>query len=212
MAGITIREPASFYTHFTALLLSLCGTALLAVQFRADRATLVTAMVYGFSLIFLFAASSLYHALKKEENGNSRLRKLDHLAIFFMIAGTYTPLSYMYLDGYWRWGMIAAQWSLVLLGVFFKFFFLSAPRSVSTMIYVTMGWLVIIPINRIVDAMPGELFSLLLAGGVLYTAGALIYAMKKPDPLPGRFGFHEIFHVFIVLAALCHFLAIYNYV
>lgn len=207
-----IQDPVSFATHFAGALLALAGTLFFAFRGRYDRATLFSLLVYGASATFLFSASSLYHALKKEENGNSLLRKLDHIAIFFMIAGTYMPLCYVYLEGGWRWGIIIAQWSLVLFGLFFKFFWMGAPRALSAGIYILMGWIAVIPIHKFWNSMPAGLLGLILAGGLSYTAGAIIYARKSPDPVPGTFGFHEIFHLFILAGAAFHFAGIAAYV
>lgn len=212
MKQFSVSEPVSFYTHFVGAI-SACAGAILLVYNNSDTmAKLGVVLIYGFSLVFLFSASSLYHACKKEENGGSVLRKLDHLAIFFLIAGTYTPLCYRFLDGGWMYGILIAQWSLVVLGAVFKLVWISAPRKYSTAVYVMMGWLIIIPIHKIWAAVPLTGFMLILGGGVAYTAGAVIYALKKPDPLPEVFGFHEIFHIFILLGALLHFIAIYMYV
>ena len=138
------------------------------------------------------------------ENDRSIWRKLDHTAIFFLIAGTYTPLCFLYLDGKMRWGILIAQWSLVVLGTLFKFIFINAPRVLGTIIYLLMGWLVLVPMVTLVKTMPRVAFIFLVAGGLSYTIGAIIYACKKPNPLPGFFGFHEIFHLFISGGAILH--------
>lgn len=202
------KEPGSFYSHFAGALLSVAGTIYLLVMSRNDTQKFITLFIYGVCMILLFTASSLYHALKGKENGDSNLRKLDHLAIFFMIAGTYTPVCAEYLTGGWRTGIIMAQWLLVLFGIFFKFFYISAPRYLSTGIYVLMGWLAIIPMHKLIISMPAVMLILILAGGLSFTAGAVIYAAKRPDPFPGKFGFHEIFHLFILLGAALQYLGI----
>lgn len=202
---IPAKERISFQSHFIGALLAAAGAAYLLIKSGDDPAMFITLLIYGCSATFLFMASSLYHATKKEENDDSIYRKLDHLAIFLMIAGTYTPPSWFYLDGWWRTAIIAAQWTLVLFGIFFKFFYISAPRRLSTAVYVLMGWLAIIPIHRFFMAMPLPMFILMVSGGISFTAGAVIYALKKPDPLPGRFGFHELFHLFILAGAALQF-------
>ncbi len=204
-----VKEPVSFYTHFAGAVASVAGVVLLVTGNMESLPRMVTSLIYGTTLVFLFTASACYHAFKHEENGHSTLRKLDHLAIFFLIAGTYTPICYTYLTGWWRWGILIAQWGLVFFGVFFSIFYISAPRIISTSIYVLMGWLLIIPIKKIIAAVPFDALVLIVLGGIAYTAGAVIYALKKPDPVPGRFGFHEIFHIFILLGAALHFTAVY---
>ena len=175
-------------------------------------AKLAVALVvgYGLAMIWMFTGSATYHATKKVENAANAWRKLDHIAIFFMIAGTYTPICYVYLDVYWRWSIIGAQWLLVLLGVFFKIFYMQGPRWLTVLIYVLMGWMVVIPLYQLLGTMPAISLWLLLAGGVAYTGGGLIYALKKPNPVPGFFGFHEIFHLLILIGAVLHYFIIYN--
>ncbi len=204
---ISKKETVSFYTHFAGAIAAAAGTAYLLYRSWGDAPVFATMLIYGLSATALFSASSLYHASKTAENDETVFRKLDHLAIFLMIAGTYTPPSWAYLAGGWLVFMLAAQWTLVLFGFFFKLFYLSAPRRVSAGIYVLMGWLAVVPIHKFFIAMPASVFLLFIGGGVCFTAGAVIYALKKPDPCPGRFGFHEIFHLFILAGAALHYAA-----
>jgi hemolysin III len=204
---ITPNEKVSFYTHFAGALAAAAGTAYLVYRSSGDAQVFVTMLIYGISVTLLFTASSMYHAFKRGENDTSIFRKLDHLAIFIMIAGSYTPPSWTYLTGGWLVFILTAQWALVLFGIFFKFFYLSAPRQISAGIYVLMGWLAVVPIHKFFMAMPIEIFLLFIAGGVSFTAGAIIYAFKRPDPCPGTFGFHEIFHLFILAGAALHYTA-----
>lgn len=200
-------ERVSFFTHCAGALAAAAGTVYLACRSCGNTPVFATMLIYGTSVTALFSASSLYHAFKTREDDTSAFRKLDHLAIFIMIAGTYTPPSWTYLEGGWRVFMLGAQWVLVLFGTGFKLFWLSAPRRLSAGIYVLMGWLAIVPIHKFFVAMPIEIFTLFIAGGVCFTAGAVIYALKKPDPFPGRFGFHEIFHLLILAGAALHYAA-----
>lgn len=202
------REPIASYSHAAGAIFFIAGTAYLVALARGSIMLSLALVVYGLAAVFLFASSALYHAFKTGENESSVLRKLDHLAIFFMIAGTYTPVCYAYLDGGWFAGIIIAQWGLVLFGLFFKLLYLSAPRHLSTGIYVLMGWIVVIPMHKLYAVMPGEILTLIAAGGVSYTVGAVIYAIKRPNPRPGVFGFHEMFHLFILAGALLHFAAV----
>jgi hemolysin III len=136
-------------------------------------------------------------------------RKFDHLAIFIMIAGTYTPMAYVYLDGAWFWSIISVQWAGVIAGLFFKVFYLRAPRIISPILYLLMGWMAVIPMNILWHRMSTVSFMLLAAGGLAYSIGAVIYAIKKPNPIPGVFGFHEMFHIFILIGALLHYFMVY---
>jgi len=173
---------------------------------RWDYFTVCT--IYGLSVIALFIFSTLYHGFKKQEDGTGLWRKLDHVAIYIMIAGTYTPVVYIYLDGAWCWSIIVIQWVLVALGILFKFYFIRAPRGLSVVLYLLMGWMAILLVNQLWPVISHLSFGLLLGGGVAYTAGAVIYAIKKPNPVPGVFGFHEIFHLFILLGALLHYIVV----
>ncbi|MFW5971883.1 MAG: PAQR family membrane homeostasis protein TrhA [Bacillota bacterium] len=197
-------ERVSFYSHFVGFILALIGTGYLIYVARDSILEIITSTVYGFSIIFLFLSSSLYHAFKRKENELSFWRKLDHFAIFVMIAGTYTPVSMIYLTGYWKWIIISVQWALVLGGFFFKFFYLKAPRWLYTAIYLLMGWIGIVPLRQFMANMPLSAELLLFVGGGFFTIGAVFYMLKKPRKV-----FHEIFHIFILLGGIAHFFMVY---
>ncbi|HOP64441.1 MAG TPA: hemolysin III family protein [Spirochaetota bacterium] len=197
-------EKISAYTHGGAIPVMAAGTAILMYMSRGNLHLQIVSLIYGLSAVMLFTASFLYHCRKSGENDTSVWRKLDHSAIFLLIAGTYTPMCYLYLDGWMRWGILIAQWSLVFSGIIFKLFFINAPRIIGTAIYLIMGWIVVIPIARLVNTMPGDAMFFLVAGGIAYTVGGIIYMIKKPNPIPNRFGFHEIFHIFIIAGAVFH--------
>lgn len=201
-------EKVAAYSHGATIPVFLFGIIVFLVIGRGQIGTQLAALLYCISGVFLFSSSFLYHAHKREENTQTLWRKLDHTAIFFLIAGTYTPLCFLYLDGAMKWSILIAQWGLVLAGTVFKFIFITAPRYIGTLIYVLMGWIVLIPIGTLVDTMPGPALSLLFGGGIMYTIGAIIYGFKWPDPKPGYFGFHEIFHVFVSVGALLHLVMI----
>lgn len=201
-------EKISFYSHFIGFIAAILGTGILLYLSKDSESKILISLIYGASVAFLFLTSSLYHAFKKSEGEISFWRKLDHFAIFVMIAGTYTPISYMYLPSYWKWSIITLQWALVLGGFFFKFFYLNAPRHLYTIIYLLMGWIGIIPIKYFLMSMPSAGIVLLIAGGLSFTIGAIFYMSKKPNIKIG-FGFHEIFHLFILLGAFFHYSLVY---
>lgn len=206
---ISAKEKISGYSHLIGAAAALAGMVLLAYMARGSRELLIVSLVYGLCAVFIFSASALYHALKKSENEVSLWRRLDHIAIFFMIAGTYTPVCYIFLEGGWRWAILIIQWTVALLGLLFKIFYLNAPRWFYTALYVIMGWVAIIPIMRFINAMPLSVALYALAGGIAYTTGALLYAVKRPAFKSKLFGFHEIFHLFILLGAGLHYLMVY---
>lgn len=205
--GVRREEQFSCYSHLVGALGAAVGTIVLAVLAR-DSAGVTVSLIYGLSAVFMFSASALYHAKKESEDSQSLWRRLDHLAIFFMIAGTYTPVSWYHLQGAWRGSMLGTQWGLVLLGLLFKLWFFRAPRWVTAAIYVGMGWIAAIPIQRLLASWSVSEAFLILGGGVAYTSGAVMYALKRPNPWPGFFGFHEIFHIAVLIGAILHYVAI----
>ena len=203
------QEIISCYSHLAGAFAAVAGTVCLIHAAPPSAGHIAVSVVYGFSVIMLFLASASYHALKQNENEMSLWRKIDHSAIFFMIAGTYTPVCYVYLSGHWKWSIILIQWSLVIAGIFLKFFYLKAPRYFSTIVYLLMGWIGIVAIKEFLTAMPPIAVFYLFAGGLSFTVGAVFYAIKKPARESG-FGFHEIFHLFVILGGIFHFLLVYT--
>jgi len=200
-------EKVSAYTHGALIPVMAAGTVVLFILGGKNLHLQISSIIYGLSAITLFTASFLYHARKKSENERTVWRKLDRSAIFVLIAGTYTPMCFLYLEGAMMWGILAAQWGLVLSGIAFSFF-TNAPRKISTVIYLAMGWLVVIPFRTMITVMPPSILTLLIIGGVFYTLGAVVYAFKKPNPLPPVMGFHEVFHVFVNAGAVSHLIMV----
>jgi hemolysin III len=168
--------------------------------------------VYGLSLIVLYGVSALYHWVKTSPSKERALRKMDHITIYIFIAGSYTPVFYYGLNGAWKWTMLVAIWVLAFTGVILKIFYNNAPRSVSTAFYVTLGWIALVPFVKLIESIPVGGIVLMVAGGVAYTVGAVIYATKCFDFIPNRFGFHEIFHLFIMAGSITHFFMIIYYI
>jgi len=209
-----LRDPVSGLTHFIGAILSVVGLILLIYK-SVDPVKpwhLVTFSVFGAGLILLYTSSTLYHWLPFSEKGIQRMRRLDHMMIFILIAATYTPICLIPMRGPWGWSLFGSVWGLATLGILLKFFWLQAPRWFSTMIYILMGWLVVVGIWPLIQALKLGGFMWVLIGGLFYTVGAIIYALKKPDPWPNIFGFHEIFHIFVMLGSFSHFWVMYRYV
>jgi hemolysin III len=207
-----LREPINGLTHFFAAIVAAVGLMALIVIAWKSVIKEVSLTVYGVSLILLFAASAIYHMVKAKPKIIENLRKLDHSAIYLLIAGTYTPICMIMFDGFWKWGLLIIIWSLAMIGIIVKIFVIQAPRWLTAGVYIAMGWLCITAISEMLKVLPVGALVWLLIGGVIYTIGAIIYITKKLDFFPGKFGFHEVWHIFVILAALAHFIAIAVYI
>lgn len=208
------REPINSYTHFIGACLGVLGTCILILyciaRGKTEPSSVIGALVFGFSLIALYSASSVYHYVKGNAKTINRLRKLDHGMIFVLIAGTYTPLCLRFMEPRNSIIFLSAIWSVAVLGNIIKQFWLSAPRWLSTLLYLIMGWAILFDFGSF-KSIPLPCLSLIAAGGVSYSVGAVIYALKKPN-LSNQLGFHEIFHIFVILGSVLHFIAIFIFV
>lgn len=208
------RDPVSSYTHMAGAALSVAGLAVMIVQSVTGEtfsgATLASAIVFGISLIALYSASAIYHFVKAGEKVITRLRKLDHSMIYVLIAGTYTPVALGFMRGWKAAAMIISMWAIAAFGIITKLIWLNAPRALYTVLYLAMGWGILFDVKTLF-LMPRGAALLLLAGGLCYSAGAIIYMLKKPN-FSKRFGFHEFFHIFVMLGSLFHFLMVLYYI
>ncbi len=207
-----LREPVNGLTHFFAAVVAAIGLIALIILGWRSVIKEISLSVYGTTLILLFAASATYHMVKAKPKIIEKLRKLDHSAIYVLIAGTYTPFCVVMFQGFWKWGLLTLIWSLAVIGVAIEVIMIKAPRWLRTSVYIMMGWIVLAAIGEMLKVLPIGALVWLLAGGVIYTLGAVIYATKKFDFFPGKFGFHEVWHIFVILAALAHFIAIAVYI
>ena len=202
--NILKNEKISAYSHGALVPVMIAGAILLIILAGGNPGLSISLLIYGLSATLLFTASFLYHARKKHKNEKSIWRKIDRSAIFVLIAGTGSPMCFLYLDDSIKWWIIAAQWLLVAIGIAF-IFFVNVPRRISTIIYLSMGALCIIPSALSFNTIPAGIFVLFIAGGVAYLAGAVIYAVKKPNL---HLDFHEIFHMFVIAGAVTHMIMI----
>lgn len=199
-----IREPVNGASHLVGLLLAGAGTILL-LRMAQGPWQMAAFSIYGATLILLYTASTLYHLLPVSERPLRALRTLDHIAIYFLIAGTYTPIALITLNGRLGWGLLAIVWLIAVAGIPFKLFFLDAPVWVSTATYLAMGYLALVALVPLARAVPVTGLLWLVAGGVAYTIGAVIYARQRPNPYPGLLGHHEIWHLLVLTGSACHF-------
>ena len=213
---IKIKDPGSALTHFIAMLLALFAAApLLGKAARgSDSVHLMALTVFIVSMILLYAASTIYHTLDISASVNRRLRKLDHMMVFILIAGTYTPVCLIVLGNRMGYALLGLVWGIALVGIVINAFWISCPKWFSSLIYIAMGWACVLAFSQIVQALPPAAFGWLLAGGIIYTIGGVIYALKLPifNSKHKNFGSHEIFHLFVMGGSLCHYVMMYGFV
>ncbi len=211
-----IKDPGSAITHFIAFLLAVLGAAPLLIKAAREPDTLhVIAMgIFILSMMLLYAASTVYHTLDINEKVNRRLRKMDHMMIFILIAGSYTPVCLIALNGKTGTMLCIAVWAIALIGIIVKACWITCPKWFSSVIYIGMGWLCVLAFSQIFEALSRPAFGWLLAGGIIYTIGGIIYGLKLPifDAKHKNFGSHEIFHLFVMGGSFCHFVVMYFFV
>lgn len=204
------RDPVSGFTHLAGAILGLIGLLYLLAR-SAQHGSLrhsVAFGIFGVSVVLLYTSSAFYHLLNVSDSARVVFRKIDHSMIFVLIAGSYTPFCLIPLEGSTGWILFAIVWAFVVLGLFVKLYWLHAPRWISVGIYLAMGWLAVLVFQPLSQSLTSSGFFWLVAGGLFYSVGAVIYALKKPDPFPGVFGFHEIWHLFVLAGTVSHFLSI----
>ena len=209
-----VKDPFSGFSHLAGAIMSVAGLCLL-VYYASMNGTvwhIVSFSIFGASLILLYTASSIYHLLSVSEKSIRVLRKIDHMMIYILIAGTYTPVCLIPLRGGWGWSLLISIWSIAMAGIVLKVLWFNAPRWLYTLFYLLMGWLIVIAFVPLVRTMPIAAMLWLIAGGLLYTVGAVIYGTKWPKLKSKVFGFHEMFHVFVLYGSFCHFWMMFRYI
>ncbi len=203
-----LREPVNSLTHWAGAILALAGLIALLIIGWGTPAKVVSLVIYGVSLIFLFSASATYHMVRVKDKALEIFRKIDHAAIFCLIAGTYTPFCINAFTGFWKWGLLITIWSLAFIGIGVKIFIIRVPRWLNAGIYLAMSWLVVAASGQLLAALPAWVLTWLIIGGIIYTLGAVVYITKIFNFVPGVFGFHEVWHIFVLLAAAAHYVAV----
>ena len=199
------KDPWSAATHFAGFLAAIVGVVFLVLPSLHSAPKVAAMLVYGGTLITLFLASTVYHFFDLGHRGNRWLKRLDHSAIFGLIAGSYMPPVVHLLDGTLRVVMLAVIAGIALLGVAVKLLWIDSPSWLGLTLYLALGWIVLVPIWWMLPAMAPGAFTLLAAGGVAYTLGAVVYARRWPDPWPNKFGHHEVWHLFVLGGAVLHY-------
>lgn len=213
---ITIREPGSAITHFIAMMLTVFAAAPLLVKSAlSDTANMLPAMtIFILSMVLLYGASATYHSLNIGGRALRIFRKIDHMMIFVLIAGSYTPVCLIVLGGRMGYTLFAVVWGIAIVGMLLKACWITCPKWFSSIIYIAMGWVCVFVFGPLWNTLPHNAFLWLLAGGIIYTIGGVIYALKLPlfNSRHTFFGSHEIFHLFVMGGSLCHFIFMYHYV
>ncbi len=213
---ITIREPGSAITHFIGMMLALiASTPLLVKAARTmNHTTMVAMAIFILSMILLYGASAMYHSVNVSGKILKIFRKIDHMMIFILIAGSYTPVCMIVLGGSLGYTMLAVVWGIAIAGMTIKAIWITCPKWFSSIIYIAMGWVCVFVFGRLLHTLPRAAFIWLLAGGIIYTIGGVIYALKLPifNSRHAYFGSHEVFHLFVMGGSICHFIFMYQYV
>ena len=211
-----VKDPGSAITHFIGMLMAVFAAVPLIIKATHEPSPIyvVSIAIYAASLILLYAASTTYHTFDRSEKINTILKKIDHMMISVLIAGSYTPICLLVLGGRLGIILLAIVWSIAIAGILIKAFWVYCPKWVSSVLYIGMGWTCVLAFTQLLNSMSPAAFGWLLAGGLIYTAGGIIYALKLPifNMKHKDFGSHEIFHLFVMGGSVCHFVVMYAFV
>ncbi len=205
------REPFPAISHLIGAILSVIALISLLQKSGSHRIALLASAIYGGSLILLYLASTLTHGMHSSEKLLSHFERCDHAAIFFLIAGTYTPLCLLIIPGAFGWTLLALEWILAFAGIYTIFIQPDVPKLIRVGIYLCMGWLFIFALGPIIAAVPNTLLSWLFAGVFLYSIGAIFFVTERPNFFPGKFEAHDLWHIFVMGGSTCHFIFISNF-
>lgn len=208
-----VKDPISALTHLIGAVLS-CVAVVNLVLKALETGSMIHVIgfgIFGTSLVLLYTASTIYHIIDKPEAMRRVYKRIDHMMIFVLIAGTYTPVCLIALSGPVGTTLLTIIWAIAISGIIMKAFWIDAPRWLTTGLYILMGWLVVVAIYPIFTSLPKEGFKWLVTGGIVYTIGGVIYGLKWPLKNNKWFGFHELFHLFVLGGSACHYIMVYSY-
>ena len=212
---LKIKDPGSALTHFIAMLAAMIAATPLLIKAASVPGTMhIKALsIFIVSMILLYAASTVYHTFDISEHVNKILRKIDHMMISVLIAGSYTPVCLLVIGGRKGITLLCIVWAFAIVGILIKAFWVFCPKWVSSVLYIGMGWTCVLAFSTILDNLSAAAFGWLLAGGIIYTVGGVIYALKLPifNSKHKNFGSHEIFHLFVMGGSICHFVVMYTF-
>ena len=210
-----LKDPGSAITHFIGMLMAIFAGIPLLIKAAHEPSPiyLISLTIYLVSMILLYAASTIYHSLDISEKVNKRLKKFDHMMISILIAGTYTPVCLIAIRGTIGYTLLAIVWGIAIFGIILKALWVNCPKWVSSLLYIGMGWTCVLAFTQILNSLSREAFMWLLTGGIIYTIGGIIYALKLPifNSRHENFGSHEIFHLFVMGGSFCHFVLMYKF-
>lgn len=210
-----IKDPGSAITHFIGMVMAAIASVPLLIKaaHQPDSVYIIAMSVYAASLILLYAASTTYHTFDISERVNKLLKKIDHMMISILIAGSYTPVCLIALRGRLGVILLSIVWGIAIVGILIKAFWIFCPKWVSSVLYIGMGWTCVLAFTQLLTNLAPAAFGWLLAGGIIYTIGGVIYALKLPlfNSRHQNFGSHEIFHLFVMAGSACHFIVMYGY-
>ena len=208
-----IKDPGSAITHFIGMLMAIFAAIPLLIQAsrEQDSVYLISLTVYAVSMVLLYAASTTYHTFDISKKVNTILKKIDHMMIFVLIAGSYTPICLLVLDRKIGIPLLILVWGIAIVGILIKAFWVFCPKWVSSVLYIGMGWTCVLAFGQMLNELSRAEYGWLLAGGIIYTIGGIIYALKLPifNMKHKNFGSHEIFHLFVMGGSACHFVVMY---
>ena len=215
MKHFKLKDPGSAITHFIGMLMAMfAATPLILRAMRApDTVHVISLSIFIVSMILLYAASTTYHTFDKSKKVNTILKKIDHMMISVLIAGSYTPVCLLVIGGRKGITLLCIVWAFAIVGILIKAFWVFCPKWVSSVLYIGMGWTCVLAFSTILDNLSAAAFGWLLAGGIIYTVGGVIYALKLPifNSKHKNFGSHEIFHLFVMGGSICHFIVMYTF-
>lgn len=213
---VKIKDPGSAFTHFIGMMMAVFASTPLLIKAsrQPDRIHMIALTIFIVSMILLYAASTIYHTVDLSEKINKRLKKIDHMMIFILIAGTYTPICIIALPQPLGIRLLTLVWTIAFIGIVVKLFWITCPKWFSSALYISMGWTCVLAFTQLLNSLSKAAFGWLLTGGIIYTIGGVIYALKLPiyNSKHKYFGSHEIFHVFVMGGSICHFILMHVFV
>ena len=211
-----IKDPGSAITHFIGMLMAIFAAVPLLIKaaHEPSRIYIISIAIYAASLILLYAASTTYHTFDRSKKVNTILKKIDHMMISVLRAGSYTPICLLVLKGRTGIILLTIVWTFAIAGILIKAFWVYCPKWISSVLYIGMGWTCVLAFTQLLNTLSPAAFGWLLAGGIIYTVGGVIYALKLPifNSRHKYFGSHEIFHLFVMAGSACHFVVMYAFV